>query len=330
MSRIRRPLQNFGSTWVLACLAEQPNFTAVGAMLGMTASGVSRSISRLEERLGMKLVNRTTRSVSLTDEGQVYASRCADIVRQFEQLEDSLLAEKKSVRGNLKIQSTPGFGRLVILAALPDFLAQYPDLNVEVLLDGRHLDLITENIDVAVRFGVPRDSSLIARKFCSVYYGLYASRKYLESSPEIRFPEDLERHRCLTYIQPQTGLVRKWILSVDGIDQVVKPSNTVMTNDMQATRDLAIAGAGVAYLPDFSVREAMTAGNLLPIMPAYIHKGPKVYATYARNPHGSHRVRAFLDFLKAAIGPTPVWQRAPAADLTRLGGSGLAAGRPLM
>ena len=309
MSKINRPLQNFGSTWVLACLADQPNFTAVGAMLGMTASGVSRSISRLEDRLGMRLVNRTTRSVSLTEEGQIYALRCAEIVQQFEQLEDSLLAEKKSVRGHLKIQSTPGFGRLVVLAALPEFLNRYPDLNVEVILDGRHLEVVTEGIDVSIRFGEPRDSGLIARRFCNVYYGMYASPTYLDGAQPIATLEDLRAHRCLTYIQPQTGLVRKWLLLIDGNEKVFLPDSAFLTNDMQATRDIAIAGAGIAYLPDFAVHECIAAGQLVQVMPQSLYMGPKVYATYSRNPHGSHRVMAFLNFLKEVIGKKPVWQQ---------------------
>lgn len=308
MTRIRRPLQNFSSAWVLACLAEQPNYTAVGAMLGMTASGVSRSISRLEERLGIKLVNRTTRSVSLTEEGHIYATRCAEIMQQFEQLEDSLLSEKKSVRGNLKIQSTPCFGRSVILAALPDFLVKYPDLNIEVLLDGRHIDPVTEGIDVSVRFGVPRDSSLIAQRFCDVYYGLFAARKYLARAPKVQSLEDLQNHRCLTYVHSESGLVRKWTLMVNGVEHVVKPSNTLLASDMQATRDIAIAGAGIAYLPDFAVHAAMERDELVPVLPESLYKGPKVYATYGRNPFGSHRVRAFLDFLRCTIGKTPTWQ----------------------
>lgn len=314
MSRIRHPLQNFGSTWILACLAEQPNFTAVAAMLGMTASGVSRSISRLEERLGIKLVNRTTRSVSLTEEGAIYAARCAEIVQQFEALEDTLLADKKAVRGHLKIQSTPGFGRLVILAALPEFLAQYPELNVEVQLDGRHLDMVTENVDIAIRFGAPRDSRLIARILCNVYYGLYAAPSYLERHAPITSLEHLDGHRCLAYTQPQTGLLRKWILTDGDEEHVAKPSNTLLTNDMQATRDIAIAGAGIAYLPDFAVHGPLDAGKLVPILPHCVYKGSRVYATYTRNPYGSHKVTAFLDFLKVVIGRQPKWQPHIAQD----------------
>jgi len=297
----------FHAISIFVKVAEAKSFTEAARRLGMSPSGASKVLTRLEERLGVRLINRTTRSVSLTDDGQAFYERCHQILSELEDAEAALTRRRSTPRGRLRIQVPVGFGRKVLVP----LLAQFADLNSELVVDAefsdRVADLADEGLDAVIRIGELGDARLIAKKLCDVQFVTVAAPAYIATHGEPRSPDELARHRCLAYFIPQTNRYRDWHFATDGRRFPKSISGNLNINNAEALMDAAIAGAGIATVATFVAADAIRSGALRIVMRDYVSRGPSIWVVYLERRHLSLRVRAFVDFLTTNIPFSPPW-----------------------
>ncbi len=303
-------LDNLGAIATFVRLAETFSFKATAQQLGMSGPAVSKAIARLEAHLGTRLFHRTTRRVSLTDDGQAFLERCRRILEDVREAEELLTSRRLTPRGRLRVQMPLGFGRHVVLPMLPGFLARYPDLAVDVDLSDRIVDFADEGLDVAVRIGELPDSRLIARRIYDIRFVTCASPAYLARHGTPRKPEDLARHRCLAYWMPQLAQHREWPFAHRGVRFAYAPSGKLNVNNSEALVDAAVRGEGIVSVATFLAADAFKAGKLKVVLREFVTMGPPVSVVYLPSRHLSARVRAFLDFLAAVVPEEPGWDRA--------------------
>lgn len=302
-------LENFGSMVTFVRLAETRSFKVTANHLGMSGPAVSKAIARLERHLGTRLFNRTTRSVALTDDGQAFLERCRRILADVQEAEELLTSRRLTPRGRLRVQMPIGFGRHVIMPELPKFLSAYPDLAVDVDLSDRIVDFAEEGLDIAVRIGEIPDSRVIARRIYDIRFVTCASPGYLASHGTPRKPEDLAGHQCLTYWMPQLGRHREWLFAHRNVSFTHAPTGKLNINSSEALIDAAVGGAGLVSVATFLAAESVRTGKLKVVLRDFITLGPPVSVVYLPSRHLSARVRAFLDFLAAAVPATPEWDK---------------------
>ncbi|MFM0501431.1 LysR family transcriptional regulator [Paraburkholderia caffeinilytica] len=302
-------LENLNALIVFAKVAETRSFTDAARMLGLTASGVSKAITRLEQELGVRLMHRTTRSVSLTNDGSSFFERCSHILSEIEEAEAALNQTQSAPRGRIRVQMPVGFGRRVIVPALPGFIERYPDVVIDGELSDRIVDLGYEGVDVAVFIGVPADARLIARKLCNLRFVTCASPDYFRVHGEPQTPDDLERFRCLAYVLPQTGRYRDWHFEKNGRTFAKTVSGPLNLNNTESLLEAAISGAGIAMISTFIAADAIRAGKLKVTLRDYATVGPQVSVIYLPNRNLSARVRVFVDFLARLVPPNPPWDQ---------------------
>ena len=299
-------------------VAEARNFTEAAKRLGISVSGVSKGVARLEERLGVRLVNRTTRSISLTDDGATFYERCRQILGELEDAETTVIGRRRMPRGRLRVQLPVGFGLKVLTPLLAEFVELYPELTVDVEYSNRVTDLADEGLDAVVRIGHMVDSRLVSRKLCDIRYAMVASPSYLARAGEPRTPEELSGHRCLGYHIPQTNRYRDWSFSRSGQNYSRPISGNLNMSNGQALLDVAIAGAGIATVATFLAADAVKTGLLRTVLREYVPAGPPIWVGYLERRHLSLRIRAFVDFLMTHVPPSPAWDTildaAPAND----------------
>ena len=228
----------------------------------------------LEQRLGTRLVNRTTRHLSLTAEGSVYFERCRRILNDLVEAEDALNESRSQTAGRLRIRLPRSFGRALVIPALAEFSLRYPRLHIDVHLASGVADLVEEGIDVAMHLGEPSGKDLVARKLRPISYVMCASPEYLRQHGTPRQIADLNTHRCLTYIQPNTDAYRPWELNDKGTTVRFQPEGVLNVDDVHALLEAALHGAGIVYCMDFLIREPVAAKRLRLVLPGLAHEGP--------------------------------------------------------
>jgi DNA-binding transcriptional LysR family regulator len=298
MPRDKVPPELLSSISIFVQVGQSDSFTSAARKLNISASGVSRSISRLEERLGVQLVDRTTRSINLTTDGQIYYERCKHILDDLAAAEDAIVHSRSEPSGRLRVRLPRTFGRAVVIPLLAKFIARYPKVTLDVRLVSGVIDAVEQGTDVAMQLGKPRDARLIAWKLWPINYVLCASPDYLRQHGTPKNLADLEQHRCLTYIQPETDSYREWTLTDQGKLVHFTPAGALNIDDVHALLEAAVGGAGIAYLMDFVIRDAVTAGKLKIIMPKFAYAGPTSYIVYPPNRFQTNRVKVFVDFLR--------------------------------
>ena len=301
-------------------VAESRSFTVAARRLGISASGVSKSLARLEEDLGVRLVNRTTRKVSLTEDGVVFFERCRQVLADLDEAETTLTRARIEPRGKLRVQMPIGFGGRVVVPALAQFMARYPELTVDIELSDRVPDLAEEGLDAAVRIGELGDVRLIARNLCPIHFVTCAAPEYLRLHGEPQTPDDLDGHRCLAYVYPQTGRYRDWQFAQDGKRFSKMVSGRINVNNAESLLELAVAGAGIATMGTFIAAEAIASGKLRIILADYVAPGPLASVVYLPSRHLSPRVRTFVEFLADCIPPEPAWDRLLASSAAATAG----------
>lgn len=281
-------------------VAEMQSFSKAATALGMSKSAVSKQMTALESHLGARLLYRTTRQVSLSEEGQAYLERARRIIEDIEEADRAISSLKSEPRGTLRVNCALVYGLRHIAPLLPALAERYPDLAVDLTFNDRFVDLVEEGYDVAIRIGVLPDSSLIARRLGETRLLLVASPGYLARHGHPDHPRALAGHRCLLY--RGRGGASEWRLSrSDGSEHVARISGPLVTNNGEALRMAAMAGLGIARLPDFLFADEFQNGALIEILPEWRSPPLPIQAVYAPNRHLSARVRHFIDFLATSL-----------------------------
>lgn len=288
-----------GSIELFCFAAELGNFTAAANAAGVTPAAVSRSISRLEERLGVRLFVRTTRQIRLTDAGRVYFDQCRQALGQLVEAEREISGGQTTPSGLLRISMPTPYGHYRVLPLLPEFKARYPDVQVEVHLSNRNIDFADEGYDLAIRGRNPADSNLIARKLEDAELVLVATPAYLKRAGTPQTLDDLQRHDCIQFELPSTGRKIPWPFHLDSgeVADVVTPSAYTCSDDVLGIVTLARAGAGIVQTYRFVVAEDLRRGELVELLPQHGGTGRPFILLYPHARHLSQRVRAFVEFL---------------------------------
>ena len=291
---------------VFVQVVDSGSFTAAAERLDLSKSVVSKYVTRLEERLGARLLNRTTRRLSLTEAGRVFYSRSRLGLQAIDEAEAEVSRLQGEPRGTLRINTPMSFGILHVAPALPEFLRRYPHVSVDMSLDDRIVDMVEEGYDVSVRVAELPDSSLVARRLAPCRTVIVAAPAYLERHGTPRAPADLRDHNVITFRYQESAL--HWHFKGPGQKTYSVPvAGTVQMNNSLALREALLGGAGITRTPTFVVGEDLKAGRLVPLLTDYETLQISVYLVYPQRRHLSPKVRAFVDFLAQRITETPYW-----------------------
>jgi LysR family transcriptional regulator for bpeEF and oprC len=272
-------------------------FTRAAEVLHMPKATVTTLVQNLESHLGAKLLNRTTRRVNVTPDGAAYYERCTRILAEVEETESALGRTKSSPRGRLRVDVPVTFGRRVLVPALPDFFARYPDIRLEVGCSDRPVDLIEEGVDCVVRGGVQPDSTLVARRVGMVDFISCATPGYLERHGVPVHPSDLVRHRCISYFSSKTGRIMGWDFSKDGERIDLQLDGVVALNDGEAYLEAGLAGLGIVQAATFMVKDAIASGRLIRVLSDWQIDPLPLWIMYPQNRHLSAKVRVFVEWI---------------------------------
>jgi DNA-binding transcriptional LysR family regulator len=277
--------------------AEARSFTLAAHRLGISPSGISKAISRLEARHGVRLLQRTARSITLTPEGSAYHERCKKILADLEEAEHVLTDAHKSPRGLLRITLPLSIGRLHFARVLPEFARQYSEIQLEVHVSDRITDLVEEKIDVAIRIGKLSDSRLVARRLASGTLTTCATPSYLKRHGVPKRPEDLLQHNCIQFEVPNTGRAQPWQFQRDQRRLSVPVRGNLRLDHAEAMVEAALAGTALIQISSYVTAPSIARGQLRPVLTAYQVDSPPIWAVYPRNSNPTPRLRAFVDFL---------------------------------
>ncbi len=281
------------------------SFAGAARALGLSVAAVSKQVRALEDRLGVRLLHRTTRQVRLTDAGERFHERCQRILADLEEAEREVAAGQATPRGRIRVSAPMSFGERHLGSLVSGFLEQHPDVEIDLVLDDRFVDLLAEGFDVAVRIAELHDSSLVARRLCPSRRVLCASPRYLAQHGAPGTPDDLAAHRCIGYAYMASGC--DWPFRVRAGRRLVRVRGPVMSNNGDVLRALAIAGCGIALLPTFLVAGDLKAGLLREVLPDRLDGDPALWVLHPSRRHVPLAVRAFVDFLVARFAGAAPW-----------------------
>jgi DNA-binding transcriptional LysR family regulator len=289
-------------------VVERGGFAAASKDLGITPSGVSKLITRLEDRLGVRLLHRTTRRLALTPEGETFHLRARDILAAIEDAEAEVSRSGQRPRGRLRVNCVPAFALHQLVPALPDFVARYPDIELELATTDRVVDLLEENADVGIRTGPIEDPSLVAKKISEIRRDLFASPEYLARRGTPREPGQLRDHDCIVLKLFPTS--HRWSFRDNGAVKFIDVSSRILVDSGEAALRLAVAGGGITRLADLLAAEAVCEGRLKPVLTgSHVIEPVPLSAVYPQGRHRMPKVRAFLDFLVERFSHAPWRQR---------------------
>ncbi|MGH8448282.1 LysR family transcriptional regulator [Pseudomonas sp.] len=277
---------------------ESGSFTAAAEQLGLSKQFVSRRLIQLEDRLGVRLLNRSTRRLDVTPLGQSYYESALRLLSEVEQVEQGIAGQNSDPRGTIRLSAPLSFAMAHLGCLLPLFLQRHPHVSVEVDLSDRPVDLIGEGYDLVLRIGTLEDSTLIARRIASIQRVYCASPEYLALRGTPLKPEDLAAHDCLPYGH---GRQVQWRFQVKGKLQSLNVSGRMRVNNGELLRDTAIAGLGVTYLPNFIVADALKDGRLVTLLDEYAPEALTLSAVYPQHRQSSRPVQALVEFLRERL-----------------------------
>lgn len=288
-------LPDFEGLAIFAKVVEARSFSGAAAELRLSKATVSKAVSRVEAKLGARLINRTSRRLALTDAGRQLAGRAAQILADAEAAEAVALTQATRPRGMVRLAVPMSFGLLHIAPLLPEFLATYPEVSVDLHLSDAMVELIGDGFDAAIRIGILSESSLVARRLCEVLPYLVGSPAYLNEHGRPSHPLHLAQHRCIGY--GHTTTPETWRFSKDGKLATVQPSGPLRVNNGEAMLPALIAGTGVGILPDFILHDALAAGQLERLMPDWALPAGAVYWVTPPGGPQPKRVEVLAEFL---------------------------------
>ncbi len=284
-------------------VVENGSFIEASRRLGVPKSTVSRKVAELENTLGVLLLQRTSRKLKLTDTGQAYFDRCVALVAGIEEANLAVTTEQPTPRGSLKVSAPITLGTHILGPWLMEFVQLYPEVELDVELTNRAVNLVEEQIDVTFRVGGLKDSSLIARKLWPAPYRLCANPSYLKRHGIPHVPKDILQHTCIRIRYTST-----WsFVSPTGELETILPSGRIVVNDVTLACQAALAGQGLVYLPNIFVADYFKNEDLIPVLDDWPSHPRHVYAIYPTNRHLSAKVRALLDFIILKVKGRPEW-----------------------
>ncbi len=282
-------------------LAKLGSLSATARELGITPPAVTKRLMLMEQRLGVRLLNRTTRRVSLTSEGETYLSQASRILGEIRDMEESVSSSRAAPKGLLRVNSTLGFGRTAIAPLISAFAQRYPEVEVQLQLTDRALNLVEEGYDLGIRFGELPDTRLGARKIMSNRRFLCASPRYLAQNGVPQLPADLARHRCILHRQNDDAY-SIWKLEKGRKSETVKVRGSLSSNDGDVVLGWALDGHGILLRSEWDLAKYLESGRLQVVLDDYTLPSADLYAYYPSRQQQPAKVRAFIDFLVEQLG----------------------------
>ena len=293
-----------------ARVVELGGFTKASDSLQISKTTVSDLVQTLEKHLGVRLLQRTTRRVTVTSDGAAFYERCAQILADLDDAEASVMQARVAPKGRLRIDMPGALARLFIIPKLPSFLARYPDLRLELGMGLRPVHLVEEGIDCVVRIGVQKDSSLIARRVGTMSTVCCASPAYLKEHGTPRRPEDLSAHRCVTYALNRTGRVVEWEFARGGQKVQLTVDGVLAVNDHDAYVVAALLSLGIVKVANYVARPYLASGELTQVLADWTAEQSPISVMYPQSRHLSAKVRIFVDWVSELIQENPILQTA--------------------
>ncbi|MEC4589850.1 LysR family transcriptional regulator [Nitrospirillum amazonense] len=309
-------IENLTDITIFIRVVATGSLSAAAREMDLSLAVVSKRLARLEERLGVRLANRTTRRFSLTDEGLEFHERCVRIVADLEEAQDLVASRRRAATGLLRVTATAAFARRHIAPRLPRFHAQYPDVRVQVLVTDTVVDLVEAGIDVAIRQAALPDSTLMVRWLAPNYRIPCAAPGYIAQHGEPATPQDLLHHHCIVMGDPPMSTWRFDCREALGEPVAVEIRPLIQTNDGEVGHAAALAGSGIVLKSIWDICDDLATGRLKGLLPQYHSPAPAIQAVYPAGRHAAAKLRAFLDFLSAELKADPCWGVAnrPARD----------------
>ncbi|NTG63372.1 LysR family transcriptional regulator [Agrobacterium rhizogenes] len=283
--------------------AEQQNYVAVARILGISPSAIAKAIVRLESHLGVRLFNRTTRSVSLTEEGALFYERCKHIINDLNDAEATIIQSRERPRGRLRVSVPHIVGHHLLMPILPVFAEKFPEIELDIDFEDHVVDLVTEGIDVVVRSGDLTDSGLIARPLGGQHFVICASPRYLSRHGRPETPSDLARHACIHFKYPSSGRIAQWAFA-HARDRSMLPRSLTINNSDAALRP-ALDDMGLVHLPVYVARPRIEDGSLVPVLTSYMAQFGSLSLLWPSNRQLLPKVRAFVDTVIEGLGARP-------------------------
>lgn len=299
-------MNNLSDIAVFVQVVDSGSFTAAAERLNLSKSVISKYVTRLEDKLGARLLNRTTRRLSLTEPGRILYDRSQRGLEAIADAEMEVSSLQQVPRGRLRVNAPMSFGILHVAAALKDFQAEHPEVVIDMVLEDRQIDLVEEGYDLAIRIAELPDSTMVARRLGPCKHVLCASPGYLQAHGIPRTPEELRGHKALTYGYHDAP--REWrLLSPDGRYLTVPVNSIIHMNNSLALREAVLNDAGIVLIPTFIVGADIQAGRLQSVLPNYRMLELSIYAVYPQRRYLSPKVRTFVEFMMKLIGESPAW-----------------------
>jgi DNA-binding transcriptional LysR family regulator len=303
-------MDKFSAMQAFLRVVEAGTFTRAADSMGVPKPTVTRLIQDLEKELDTKLLNRTTRKVTVTADGSAYYEQASRLLDEVQELEASMSRAKASPRGRLKVDIPSSLGFAVIIPALPDFFARYPDIKLELGVSDRPVDIIAENVDCVIRAGEITDQSLVARRIGEFYLMACATPAYLKRNGTPQHPSELDDgHRVIRYLSPVNGKLYTPKMYKDGEVIEVEGSHQLALNDSNAGVAAGLAGLGVLFTLTFLVQDHISSGALVPLFPGWCSPSKPVHVVYPPNRHLSNKVRVFVDWIAELFAKHDLMQR---------------------
>ena len=284
-------MDSFEGIFEFLAVSESGGFSAAAKKLNCSTSHVSRQVSRLEERLGSRLLARTTRQISLTENGEFYYQQCKQLVTGLQQANEQLSQQQYQLSGTLRVSAAGGFAESYIAPALMEFAKKHPELNIEIDFNSRMVNFVEDGIDFAIRYGELNDSNLIARKLISRSMMVVANPEYLKTYGIPNHPNQLKSHRCIIANNDQ------WAFNINGTKQSVKVTGNWRSNNANVVREACEQGLGIAYMPESTFTESIEQQKLVPLLDSYCIKGATSWIVYQNKQFMPLRARLAIDFL---------------------------------
>ena len=285
-------------------VAEAGSFTAVAAQMNVARSAITRQIAALEAHLGVKLMARSTRRLSLTSAGASYLEQCRDILDRIAGAEGDLAGERQTLRGTIRTTVPLSFGLLHLTPLILEFSKDHPDIHIDLDFNDRRVNLIEEGMDLGLRITRRLPETTVARRLTVCRSVVVASPDYLRRHGEPRHPDELTQRACLAYSLTSRS---SWTFLVDGMPHAVEISGPISANNGNALQEAAIQGMGIVFQPTFIAAEAIRQGKLVPILRKFPIPALDMFAVFPGTRFVPQRVRAFVDFLAEQLGPEPYW-----------------------